>query len=128
MVILLRNGDQNSFLAALSSSCILQSLISIFLKYLLSFSNSLHLFTPLLGFSVLLLPNGTFFLYRMNTMMATKQEVLPVLGQMPIQFSHRVIMSCIEEIKLRGKQQEHQQDMLIANAWKNGALCSGMNE
>ncbi|KAG0297510.1 hypothetical protein BGZ96_006019 [Linnemannia gamsii] len=34
-------------------------------------------------------------------MMATKQEVLPVLDQMPIQFSHRVIMSCIEEIKLR---------------------------
>lgn len=40
-------------------------------------------------------------------MMATKQqEVLPVLEQMPIQFSHRVIMSCIEEIKLRGKQQQ----------------------
>jgi hypothetical protein len=45
----------------------------------------------------------------MSTMMATKQEVLPVLEQMPIQFSHRVIMSCIEEIKLRGKQQQQQQ-------------------
>ncbi|KAG0276115.1 hypothetical protein BGZ95_007994 [Linnemannia exigua] len=40
-------------------------------------------------------------------MMPAKQEVLPVLEQMPIQFSHRVIMSCIEEIKLRGLRHPH---------------------
>ncbi|KAF9119287.1 hypothetical protein BGW39_000401 [Mortierella sp. 14UC] len=45
-------------------------------------------------------------MYRMSTM-PTKQEVLPVLEQMPIQFSHRVIMSCIEEIKLRGLRHPH---------------------
>ena len=33
---------------------------------------------------------------------ASKAEVAPVLDVMPIQFSHKVIMSCIEEIKLRG--------------------------
>ncbi|KAF9576292.1 hypothetical protein EC968_009266 [Mortierella alpina] len=34
---------------------------------------------------------------------ASKAEVTPVLDVMPIQFSHKVIMSCIEEIKLRGR-------------------------
>ncbi|KAF9284630.1 hypothetical protein BGZ68_004538 [Mortierella alpina] len=36
---------------------------------------------------------------------ASKAEVAPVLDVMPIQFSHKVIMSCIEEIKLRGLRQ-----------------------
>ncbi|KAF9939573.1 hypothetical protein BGZ67_009243 [Mortierella alpina] len=36
---------------------------------------------------------------------ASKAEVTPVLDVMPIQFSHKVIMSCIEEIKLRGLRQ-----------------------
>ncbi|KAG0005600.1 hypothetical protein BGZ80_011569 [Entomortierella chlamydospora] len=38
---------------------------------------------------------------------ATKPEVMPVMDMMPIQFSHRVIMMCIEEIKLRGLRHPH---------------------
>ncbi|KAF9181884.1 hypothetical protein BGZ51_004311 [Haplosporangium sp. Z 767] len=38
---------------------------------------------------------------------ATKADTMPVLDLMPIQFSHRVIMSCIEEIKLRGLRHPH---------------------
>ncbi|KAH7036615.1 hypothetical protein BKA57DRAFT_176709 [Linnemannia elongata] len=60
----------------------------------------------------------------MNTMMATKQqEVLPVLEQMPIQFSHRVIMSCIEEIKLRGLRHPH----LFRNAFHGPSVEAALS-
>lgn len=48
----------------------------------------------------------TFFVPALNYRMHptnNKVEAAPVLDMMPIQFSHRVIMACIEEIKLRGK-------------------------
>lgn len=57
-------------------------------------------------------------------MMATKQqEVLPVLEQMPIQFSHRVIMSCIEEIKLRGLRHPH----LFRNAFHGPSVEAALS-
>ncbi|KAF8934874.1 hypothetical protein BGZ47_010178 [Haplosporangium gracile] len=59
----------------------------------------------------------------MNTMTATKQEVLPVLEQMPIQFSHRVIMSCIEEIKLRGLRHPH----LFRNAFHGPSVEAALS-
>ncbi|KAG0056408.1 hypothetical protein BGZ83_005123 [Gryganskiella cystojenkinii] len=38
---------------------------------------------------------------------ANKAEAVAIIEQMPIQFSHRVIMACIEEIKLRGLRHPH---------------------
>ncbi|KAF9350898.1 ATP-dependent Lon protease pim1 [Mortierella sp. AD094] len=54
---------------------------------------------------------------------ASKSEVMPVMDMMPIQFSHRVIMMCIEEIKLRGLRHPH----LFRNAFHGPSVEAALS-
>ncbi|KAF9114118.1 hypothetical protein BGX27_000097 [Mortierella sp. AM989] len=53
----------------------------------------------------------------------SKPEVTPVMDLMPIKFSHKVIMMCIEEIKLRGLRHPH----LFRNAFHGPSVDAALS-
>ncbi|KAF8976533.1 hypothetical protein BGZ46_008190 [Entomortierella lignicola] len=53
----------------------------------------------------------------------SKSEAMPVMDMMPIQFSHRVIMMCIDEIKLRGLRHPH----LFRNAFHGPSVEAALS-